>query len=220
MPTTSRLFVVLFGAQGSGKGTQARLLQDRYGIPQIATGDLFRHNLKNKTELGQLAQSYMDRGELVPDDVTNAMVKARLERDDTARGAIFDGYPRNTAQARALSEILAEQGGEVGRAIYIDVSHDALMDRLTGRRVCRNCQATYHMIFNPPQSAGVCDRCGGPLYQRDDDKDTDAIDRRLQLYFDETLPVIDWYRSEGLLAEVDGDQEIARVQAEIVEKLS
>ena len=219
MTTTSPLFIVLFGAQGSGKGTQARLLQDEFGVPQVATGDLFRHNLRNQTELGQLAQSYMDRGELVPDDVTNSMVEARLQLDDTAGGAIFDGYPRNIAQARALDQILARREAEINRAVFINVDHDTLMARLTGRRVCRNCQATYHVIFNPPAVEGVCDRCGGPLYQRDDDKDEDAIRRRLELYFEETMPVIDWYREEGLLTEVDGSQSIEDVHESIVQQL-
>ena len=151
----SRRYVILFGAQGSGKGTQARLLQEKLGIPQVATGDLFRYNLKNNTELGQLAKGYMDRGELVPDEVTNAMVRERLSREDAADGAILDGYPRNLNQARALDEMLAEWGAEVTRAIYIDVSMDELMRRLTGRRVCRSCQATYHVVFKPPRQEGI-----------------------------------------------------------------
>lgn len=212
----SPLYLVLFGAQGSGKGTQARLLQDRYGIPQIATGDLFRHNLKNETELGQLAKGYMDRGELVPDEVTNAMVEERLSRPDVAAGAVFDGFPRNIAQAAALEKMLADKGASVAQAIYIKVQEEELMRRLTGRRVCRGCQATYHLMFNPPAQPGICDRCGSPLYQRDDDKDEGAIRRRLQLYFEETLPVIDWYRSKGLLAEVEGEQSIQAVQGAIV----
>lgn len=215
MTTPSPLYIVLFGAQGSGKGTQARLIQDRFHIPQIATGDLFRHNLKNETELGKLAKGYMDQGELVPDSVTNAMVQDRLAQPDAQAGAVFDGYPRNTAQADALVEMLTGMGAAITQAIYISVPEEELMRRLTGRRVCRSCQATYHIVFNPPAQEGICDRCGGPLYQRDDDKDEAAIRRRLQLYFDETMPVINWYRSRGLLAEVDGGQSIDTVQEAI-----
>lgn len=215
----SRRYVILFGAQGSGKGTQARLLQEKLGIPQVATGDLFRYNLKNNTELGQLAKDYMDRGELVPDEVTNAMVRERLSREDAAKGAILDGYPRNLNQARALDEMLAEWGAEVTRAIYIDVSMDELMRRLTGRRVCRSCQATYHVIFNPPKQEGICDVCGGELYQRDDDKDEAAIRRRLEIYQQETLPVIEYYRERGLLSEVSGEQPIEAVNADILKAI-
>nr|WP_290667300.1 adenylate kinase [Ardenticatena sp.] len=215
----SRRYVILFGAQGSGKGTQARLLQKKLGIPQVATGDLFRYNLKNNTELGQLAKGYMDRGELVPDEVTNAMVRERLSRDDAAKGAILDGYPRNLNQARALDEMLAEWGAEVTRAIYIDVGMDELMRRLTGRRVCRACQATYHIVFNPPQQDGICDVCGGELYQRDDDKDEAAIRRRLEIYQQETLPVIEYYRERGLLSEVSGEQPIEAVNADILKAI-
>ncbi len=211
--TMPSLYIVLFGAQGSGKGTQARLLQDQYNIPQIATGDLFRHNLKNETELGTLAKGYMDRGELVPDSVTNDMVRDRLLGADVQRGAIFDGYPRNILQADALETMLQERNAGVNQAIYIKVQEDELMQRLTGRRVCKGCQATYHLMFNPPTQEGICDRCGSPLYQRDDDKDEGAIRRRLQLYFEETMPVIEWYRSKGLLAEVEGDLSIDEVQA-------
>ncbi len=211
-----RRYILLFGAQGSGKGTQARLLQDYFDIPQVATGDLFRYNLKNQTELGKLAKSYMERGELVPDEVTNAMVRERLSQPDAQEGAILDGYPRNLAQAQALDEMLAEWGGEVTQAIYIEVSEEELLRRLTGRRVCRECQATYHVVFNPPKQEGVCDRCGGELYQRDDDKDEAAIRRRLEIYMKETLPVIEYYRQRGLLTTVNGEQSIGDVNREIV----
>lgn len=215
----SPVYIVLFGAQGSGKGTQARLLQDKFDIPQVATGDLFRYNIKNETELGRLAKSYMDRGELVPDEVTNAMVRDRFQQPDCRKGAILDGYPRNIAQAQALEEFLAETGASVRRAIYINVASDELMRRLTGRRVCRQCQASYHVLFNPPQIEGVCDRCGGEVYQRDDDKDEAALHRRLQIYFDETMPVIEYYRARGVLTDVDGQQSIEAVHRAIVEAI-
>ncbi len=215
MTTLSPLYIVLFGAQGSGKGTQARLIQDQCKIPQVATGDLFRHNLKNQTELGRLAKQYMDRGELVPDSVTNEMVRERLAHDDARAGVVLDGYPRNIAQANALEEMLRGTGASLTQAIYISVKEEELMRRLTGRRVCQGCQATYHVVFNPPVTEGMCDRCSGLLYQRDDDKQAGPIRRRLQLYFEETMPVIDWYRSLQRLVEVDGEQHIDNVHAAI-----
>lgn len=220
MTTTSPRFVVLFGAQGSGKGTQARLLQDEFGLPQIATGDLFRYNLKNETELGQLAKSYMDRGELVPDDVTNAMVQERLGRDDCRGGAVFDGYPRNIAQAHALDAMLDALGAEVHCAVSIEVSHRELMRRLMGRRVCRQCQASYHIEFNPPAEAGTCDRCGGEVYQRDDDRNEAALARRLEIYAAETLPVVTYYRERGRLVTLDGERDITEVQGALREAIA
>ena len=208
-------FIVLFGAQGSGKGTQARLIQTQMGIPQVATGDLFRYNRKYNTELGQLASSYIDKGELVPDSVTNAMVKERLSQDDAQGGAILDGYPRNIAQAQALEEILATPA----QAVYIDVSQAELMRRLRGRRICKSCQASYHIVFHPPEQEGVCDNCGGRLYQRGDDKEEATIARRLELYFEETTPVIEWYRQRGLLVEVDGTGPIDEVNQAIITRL-
>lgn len=210
------LFIVLFGAQGSGKGTQAGLLQEQKGIPQVATGDLFRYNLKNNTELGILAKSYINKGELVPDRVTNDMVKERLSQNDAQAGAILDGYPRNIAQAQALEKMLAQRGGRVEKAIFIKVEQDELMRRLTGRRVCRSCGETYHVVFNPPANEGICDKCGGGLYQRDDDKDEAAIRRRLQIYFNDTMPVVEWYQERGLLAEVNGQQRIEIVHYDIL----
>ncbi len=216
---SSATFIVLFGAQGSGKGTQARLIQVEKEIPQVATGDLFRFNLKNNTELGQLAKTYISKGNLVPDSVTNAMVKDRLSRADAQAGAILDGYPRNIAQANALEEILAETGNRVTQAVFIDVPTSELMRRLTGRRICKNCQESYHIVFNPPAEAGVCGKCGGVLYQRDDDKDEAAVARRLQVYFNETAPVVEWYRSRGLLAEVKGTGPIQTVYQSIMAHL-
>lgn len=213
------LFIVLFGAQGSGKGTQARLLQEQKGIPQVATGDLFRYNLKKNTELGILAKSYINKGELVPDSVTNDMVKERLSQNDAQAGAILDGYPRNIAQAQALEKMLVEKGGCVEQAIFIKVEQDELMRRLTGRRVCRSCGETYHVVFNPPANEVICDKCGGVLYQRDDDKDEAAILRRLQIYFNDTMPVVEWYQGRGLLAEVNGQQRIKMVHHDILRRL-
>ncbi len=210
-----RTYLILFGAQASGKGTQARMLQERFGIPQVATGDLFRTHKSQGTELGKLAQSYMDRGELVPDSVTVAMVEDRLSQPGASSGAILDGFPRNLAQAEALDGMLAKWGTGVTAAVYIQLDRDRLMRRITGRRTCRNCQAVYNVESNPPKAEGVCDRCGGELVQRADDMDEAAVARRLELYFGQTTPVIDYYRAKGLLKEVDGDQGIEAVQATV-----
>lgn len=212
-------YLILFGAQASGKGTQARMLQERFGIPQVATGDLFRTHKSQGTELGQLAQSYMSRGELVPDSVTVAMVEDRLSQPDAANGAILDGFPRNLAQAEALDAMLAKRGAGITAAVYIDLGRDVLMKRITGRRTCRNCQAVYNVESKPPQVEGVCDQCGGELLQRADDMDVEAVARRLQLYFEQTTPVIDYYRGKGLLKQVNGDQSIDAVAAAIVAAL-
>ena len=220
MLSPSPIYIVLFGAQGSGKGTQARLIQDHHNIPQVATGDLFRFNIGNQTDLGKLAKGFIDRGELVPDSVTNDMVRDRLSQEDARNGVVFDGYPRNIAQAQALEALLAESGARVNQAIYIKVEEDELMRRLTGRRVCKSCQATFHIVFNPPAQEGICDRCGGTLYQRTDDADEAALHRRLQIYFEETTPVIEWYDSRGLLAAVDGQQRIEIVNQSIQELIT
>jgi adenylate kinase len=204
-------YLILFGAQGSGKGTQARLLQDKLGVPQVATGDLFRMHLGQGTELGKLAKSYMDRGELVPDSVTVSMVEERLSQPDAAKGAIMDGFPRNLAQAEALDAILAKWGAGVSAAIYIQLDRDDLMKRITGRRTCKNCQAVYHVLFSPPKIDGICDKCGGEVIQRADDADEAAVARRLELYFEQTTPVIEYYRSKQVLKELDGSQSIEAV---------
>ena len=207
-----RTYLILFGAQGSGKGTQARMLQEWLGVPQVATGDLFRSNMGQGTELGKLARSYMDRGELVPDSVTVEMVRDRLSQPDAAKGAIFDGFPRNLAQAEALDAMLAQWGTGIKAAVYIQLDRDQLMKRIMGRRTCKNCQAVYHVEFNPPKMDGVCDACGGEVVQRADDADEVAVARRLDIYFEQTTPVIDYYRGKKLLKEVDGSLNIEGVQ--------
>lgn len=219
MADNKRTYLILFGAQGSGKGTQARLLQERLGIPQVATGDLFRANLGQGTELGKLAKSYMDRGELVPDSVTVDMVKDRLSQPDAAGGAILDGFPRNLSQAEKLDAMLVEWSTGITAAIYIMLDREALLKRITGRRTCQNCQAVYHIEFSPPKVEGVCDVCGGPLVARADDADEAAVARRLELYFDQTTPVIDYYRNKGVLKSVDGSKGIEEVQDEILAAL-
>ena len=212
-----RTFLVLLGVPGAGKGTQARLLEDLLRIPQISTGDLFRYNLKNETELGLLAKSYMDRGDLVPDEVTIRMVEDRLTREDCAGGAIFDGFPRNLVQATALDAITGPLGG-IALVPLIGLEDDESMRRITGRRVCRSCGAVYHIDFNPPAKEGVCDVDGGELYQRDDDK-PDTVRNRLYVYYKQTAPLVGYYYAKGLLAEVDGGLPIDVVHAELMAAL-
>lgn len=211
--------LILLGPPGAGKGTQAALLSQRLGIPHVASGDLFREAMKKGTELGEKAQSYMERGALVPDEVTKAMIEERLKEPDCAPGVILDGFPRTLEQARALEGILAERGRKIDRVLLIQVSEGTLIERLSGRRTCRRCQANYHILFNPPQKEGVCDKCGGDLYQRSDDKE-ETVRRRFRVYIEETAPLIDHYRRQGLLTEIDGEQGIEGVQGEILKALS
>lgn len=216
MPTDERLFVVLLGAPGAGKGTQAERLSENLGIPQVSTGDLFRENLKKETELGLLAKQYMESGELVPDEVTVGMVRERLSRPDAAQGAILDGFPRTIAQAEALEELLHDMGAELDTVPYIKVPEDVLLARLAGRWTCRKCGAMYHELFSPPQEPGVCDKCGGELYQRPDDT-PETQKHRIVVYFDQTAPLIDYYRDKGLLVEVDGRPGIEEIQTELLD---
>lgn len=211
------MFVVLMGGPGAGKGTQAKLLAKALGLPQVATGDLFRENLKNRTEpLDRLAQTYIEAGELVPDDITVAMVKERLSRPDAAEGVILDGFPRNLSQADALEKLLAEIGARVNIVPYIHVCPEQLLKRLAGRWTCRKCGHVYHTLFNPPKEPGICDLDGSELYQRKDD--TEETQRhRIQVYFERTAPLLDYYRERGLLVEIDGERPIEQVQQALVE---
>ncbi|MBE2239901.1 MAG: adenylate kinase [Caldilineaceae bacterium] len=204
-----RIFVVLLGVPGAGKGTQAKLLEQTTGLPQISTGDIFRYNLKNQTELGKLAKSYMDRGDLVPDNVTIRMVEDRLQRPDCARGAIMDGFPRNLTQATAFDSMTAPYGG-VHVTPLIQVDDDETIRRITGRRSCRTCGAVYHVLYNPPKGVGVCDVDGGELYQRDDDQEA-TVRNRLFVYYKQTAPLIGYYYAKGILREVNGAQSIEDV---------
>jgi len=212
--TTHPKYIVLLGPPASGKGTQAARLKEMLDLPHVASGDLFRENLKNETELGQKAKVYMDRGELVPDDVTIAMVMERLSRPDCANGALLDGFPRTIAQAEALDQALAQQGHGISIVPYIAVPDEVLIERVSGRRLCRLCGESYHVRFNPPKQPGVCDKDGGELYQRDDDK-PETVRKRLQVYWEQTSPLIDYYRDQGVLVEVDGDQPIDDVTADL-----
>jgi adenylate kinase len=207
-------YIILLGPPASGKGTQAARLREMLDLPHVASGDLFRENLKHETELGLKAKVYMDRGELVPDDVTIAMVVDRLSRPDCAAGALLDGFPRTIAQAEALDQALAERGHRVSLVLYVSAPDDVLVERVSGRRLCRTCGESYHVRFNPPRQSGVCDSDGGELYQRDDDK-PETVRQRLKVYAEQTSPLIDYYRSQGVLVEVNGDQSIDVVTADL-----
>jgi adenylate kinase len=210
--------VVMLGPPGAGKGTQAALLAEKLGIPHVASGDLFREALKEQTELGLTAKSYMDRGELVPDEVTVAMIRERLQRPDCDSGVILDGFPRTIEQAEALEGLLAEQSKRIDAALFIDAAEDELVRRLSGRWTCRNCQAVYNIISNPPDEEGRCDVCGGELYQRADDV-PETVRNRIQVYRLQTSPLIDYYRDKKLLVTIKSEGGIERVQHKVLEAL-
>lgn len=195
--------IVLLGAPGAGKGTQAKKIIEKYPIPQISTGDLLRAAVAAGTALGKEAKSYMDKGELVPDSVVLGMVQERLKLDDCKKGFILDGFPRNTKQAEALDSMLASMNMPLTAALSVDVPFDDLMKRLTGRRTCKSCGQMYNVYFNAPQKEGVCDKCGGELFQRDDDKE-ETIKKRLEVYNAQTAPLIDYYGKKGILKSVSG----------------
>ncbi|MBN2388988.1 MAG: adenylate kinase [Anaerolineales bacterium] len=209
------VFIVLLGPPGVGKGTQAKIVAERTGLPHVSSGDLFRENIKNATGLGKLAQSYMNKGELVPDDVTIAMIRDRLSRPDCSGGALLDGFPRTTVQAQALEKLLAEFGGKVDAVPFIAAAQAALVERLSGRWTCRAEGHVFHAQHNPPQKAGRCDFDGSELYQRDDDK-AETVSRRIQVYFTQTAPLIAFYRERGLLTEIDGARAIEQVTADLL----
>lgn len=206
------LNLVLLGGPGSGKGTQAEHICKTFQLPHVSTGDLFRDNIKRQTELGRLAKGYMDRGELVPDDVTERMVAARLAQPDAGHGFVLDGFPRTVAQAEALDEILHGLNRKVTGVVHLEVSDDEIVRRLSGRRICRQCQAPFHMLFKKPRREGICNHCGGPLYQRDDDK-AETILVRLKNYHRQTEPLISYYRDAGVLTEVKGEGELTSIRA-------
>ncbi|HUG34657.1 MAG TPA: adenylate kinase [Anaerolineales bacterium] len=211
-------YIVLLGPPGVGKGTQAKILSERTGLAHISSGDLFRENLKNQTELGKLAQTYMGRGELVPDDLTIAMIKDRLSRADCKVGAILDGFPRTPAQADALEVILHDFGGQVNVVPQIAAPLEVLVDRLSGRWTCRANGHVFNEKTNPPKSARTCDFDGSELYQRDDDK-AETVKKRIGIFLDQTTPLVDYYRSHGKLVEIDGMQSIEQVTAALLTAL-
>jgi adenylate kinase len=208
-------YIVLLGPPGAGKGTQAQLIAEKLNLAHISSGDLFRENLKKETELGRIAQGYISRGDLVPDDVTIAMIRERLSRPDCKEGALLDGFPRTPAQAEALAEMLVAFKGEVVKVPYISVPAEVLIDRLGGRWTCPKDGQVYHVKFNPPKTAGHCDLCGSELYQRDDDK-AETVARRIKVYFEQTAPLIEYYREKQLLAEIDGTQPIEKVSEQLM----
>ena len=212
------MYIILLGAPGAGKGTQAAIVARELRLVHIATGDLFRQALEQGTELGIKAKSYMERGVLVPDDITIGMVLERLSAPDCEEGAILDGFPRNLEQAEALDKALQEQAKAIDKVIYIKVSEEELIKRLSGRWICRNCQMPYHAVNSPPRVWGKCDKCGGELYQRPDDT-VESFGKRLEVYFAETAPLIDYYARVGKLLEVDGEGGVDKVGSRIIAAL-
>lgn len=214
-----RMNIIIFGPPGAGKGTQAKKMVDFYGIPQISTGDILRANVREGTELGLAAKAYMDKGELVPDEVLIGIIKNRLKEEDCENGFILDGYPRTIPQADALATILDEINKPIDVVLNLEVPDEELVERISGRLMCNNCGASYHRTFNPPKKEGVCDICGGELFQRADDRE-EAVKNRLDVYKRQTQPLIDYYAKQGLLVSLDGTKDINEVFEDIKAVLS
>jgi adenylate kinase len=210
--------VVLLGPPGAGKGTQAKLLQDKFGVCQISTGDILRKAVAEQTPLGKEASQYINRGALVPDSVIVDLVAARLQEKDCEKGFILDGFPRTIPQAKSLDAILKQRGIGLNSVLSVQVPQDVVIERLAGRRTCRSCGALSHVTFSPPKKAGICDRCGGELYQRDDDRE-ETIAHRLKVYDDQTAPLLDYYRGQGLLREIDGVGAVDEIRARVMAAL-
>ncbi|WP_090872392.1 adenylate kinase [Oceanobacillus limi] len=206
--------LILMGLPGAGKGTQAEKINEKYNIPHISTGDMFRLAIKEGTELGKKAKSFMDQGDLVPDDVTIGIVKERLSKDDCENGFLLDGFPRTIAQAESLQNLLSEMNQSIDHVIHVNVPEEILVERLTGRRICPTCGKAYHVIYNPPKEEGICDRDGSTLIQRDDDS-ADTVKNRLAVNIEQTKPLLDFYEEKGYLVSVNGDQEIDQVFQDI-----
>ncbi|EGQ3559138.1 adenylate kinase [Staphylococcus pseudintermedius] len=210
--------IILMGLPGAGKGTQASEIIKKYPIPHISTGDMFRKAIKDETELGKEAKSYMDRGELVPDEVTVGIVKERISEDDAKKGFLLDGFPRTIEQAEALNSILEELGRTIDAVVNIEVREEELMNRLTGRRICETCGTTYHLVFNPPKVEGICDIDGGKLYQREDDN-PETVANRLEVNVKQSKPILEFYNQKGLLKNIDGSKHIDEVTSDVIEIL-
>lgn len=210
--------LILLGPPGAGKGTQASAIVEKYSIPHISTGDIFRYNIKEGTELGKKAKSYMDKGLLVPDEVVVEIVEDRLKKDDCKDGFLLDGFPRTVVQAEALDEVLKNMDISLDKVINIEVDKEILVGRAVGRRICKNCGATFHIKHNPPTKGGICDKCGGELYQRDDDNE-ETVTKRIEVYLDQTAPLIEYYNKQDKLVTIDGDKEINKVFKDIVVSL-
>ncbi|MBE5908335.1 MAG: adenylate kinase [Lachnospiraceae bacterium] len=207
--------IIMLGAPGAGKGTQAKQIAGKYNIPHISTGDIFRANIKNNTELGQKAKTYMDQGLLVPDELTCDLVVDRIQQDDCVNGFVLDGFPRTIPQAEALENALAKLNESMDFAIDVDVPDENIVNRMSGRRACLKCGATYHIVSIPPKKEGVCDNCGSELVIRDDDK-PETVQKRLNVYHEQTQPLIDFYSKKGILKSVDGTQPMDKVFEDIV----
>ena len=210
--------IIMLGAPGAGKGTQAKKIAAKYGIPHISTGDIFRANIKNGTELGNKAKTYMDQGLLVPDELTCDLVVDRIQQDDAREGYVLDGFPRTIPQAECLTEALNKLGSKIDYAIDVDVPDDNIVKRMGGRRACVGCGATYHLVYAPTKTEGVCDTCGDKLVLRDDDK-PETVQKRLNVYHEQTQPLIDYYTTQGVLKTVDGTRDLNEVFQEIVDIL-
>lgn len=210
--------IIMLGAPGAGKGTQAKKIAEKYGIPHISTGDIFRANIKGGTELGMKAKSYMDQGQLVPDEITIGMLMDRIKEDDCQKGYVLDGFPRTIPQAESLTKALADMGDKIDYAVNVDVPDQVIVTRMSGRRACLSCGATYHIVYNPTKQESVCDTCGSQLVLRDDDK-PETVLNRLTVYHDQTQPLIDYYKKSGVLRDVDGTVDMDDVFAAIVDIL-
>jgi len=206
------------GLPGAGKGTQAEKIVEKYNIPHISTGDMFRAAIKDGTELGLQAKSFMDKGELVPDEVTIGIVRERLSKEDCNNGFLLDGFPRTVPQAEALEAILTDLDKKIDYVINIEVNSEILLERLTGRRICKECGSTYHLVFNPPSQEGKCDKCGGELYQRADDN-AETVGTRLQVNIEQSKPLLDFYQEKGYLRNINGQQDINKVFGDVEELL-
>lgn len=207
--------IIMLGAPGAGKGTQAKKISEKYQIPHISTGDIFRFNIKEGTELGRKAKGYMDQGALVPDELTIGMLIDRIQKEDCSGGYVLDGFPRTIPQAESLKKAISEMGQKIDFAINVDVPDEDIIQRMSGRRACISCGATYHIVYNPSKVAGVCDVCGAELVLRDDDK-PETVKKRLSVYHEQTQPLIDYYEKDGALVNVDGTQELSKVFSDIV----
>jgi len=212
------MYIVMLGPPGAGKGTQADILSQEMRVPHVSSGDLFRRALEERTEIGLLAKGYMDRGDLVPDEIVTRMILERIGEPDCAAGCVFDGFPRTPPQARTLDENLGRQRKSIDKAVYIEVPGEELLRRLSGRRLCRKCQTPYHLMDSPPRVPGRCDKCGGELYQRSDDKE-ETVRERIKVFFSQTAPLLDYYEKQGKLIRVNGNSGIEEVAKGIVSTL-
>jgi adenylate kinase len=210
--------IIMLGAPGAGKGTQAKKIAEKYQIPHVSTGDIFRSNIKEGTQLGRKAKEYMDQGALVPDELTIGMLMDRIQQEDCKNGYVLDGFPRTIPQAESLQKAITEMGQKIDFAINVDVPDENIISRMSGRRACISCGATYHIVYNPSKVAGICDVCGSELVLRDDDK-PETVKKRLAVYHDQTRPLIDYYKEAGVLVNVDGTQELNKVFSDITDIL-